>query len=420
MKHLPQLDGLRALAILIVLLGHWVPDNYQPVEHLSRLGVLLFFVLSGYLITGILLHCRDLAESGIEAPGFALRQFYVRRFLRIFPLYYTILVVGYLLGVSIIRETIAWHVTYTSNVYFAIRGARQSLIYHLWSLSVEEQFYLIWAVFILFLPRRILPTAIFGLILMAPIFRGIGSLMGFNPVAVWVLTPGCFDTLGAGALLALAQHSPNQVSHWLHGKVAWLPWIGLPMLLATMGLSRVRGDTPLYLAFYDMGAAFVFAFLVEKASNGVPGIVGRILEWGPITYLGRISYGVYLLHPFVTTALRRLASYWLHVQESRYAIPLMLCYFMATLLLASLSWRFLETPINELKRFFPYRKQRNYGLGAANLAVDRRTDVMLKLQLLLSKSGAARWTTAISRWKRVGGAYSSRYRRTRPTPRSRT
>src|SRR5688572_21564975 len=118
---MPELDGLRALAVSIVLLEHWVPENYQPVQHLGRLGVLLFFVLSGYLITGILLQCRALVHSGIETPGFALKQFYFRRFLRIFPVYYTILIVGFVLGLNVIRETTAWHVTYTSNVYFAIR-----------------------------------------------------------------------------------------------------------------------------------------------------------------------------------------------------------------------------------------------------------------------------------------------------------
>jgi peptidoglycan/LPS O-acetylase OafA/YrhL len=360
---MPELDGLRALAILIVLLAHWVPEVYQPVEHLGRLGVLLFFVLSGYLITGILLDCRALVQSGVETPGFALKQFYIRRFLRIFPVYYAILIVGYLLGLSVIRETMAWHVTYTSNVYFAIRGAWQGAISHLWSLSVEEQFYLMWPALILFLPRRVLPTAIFGLILMAPIFRGIGSLTGLNPVAVWVLTPGCLDTLGAGAFLALAEHSPNQVPHWLHGKCGWLPWIGLPLLLGMMGLSRVQGDTSLYLALSDIGAALVSVFLVAKASNGIPGIVGRTLEWRPITYLGRISYGVYLLHPFVTKAIRRLASNLVDVHDTRYAIPLLLCYFTATIILASLSWRFLETPLNELKRFFPYRRQSKYVPG---------------------------------------------------------
>jgi len=400
LKHMPQLDGLRALAILIVLLGHWMPDNNQPVEHLGRLGVLLFFVLSGYLITGILLHCRDLVESGIQTSGFSLKQFYIRRFLRIFPAYYTILILGYVLGLNVIRETMPWHVTYTSNVYLAIRGAWQGGISHLWSLSVEEQFYLFWAALILFLPRRTLPSAIFGAILTAPIFRGIGSLMGLSPVAVWVLAPGCLDTLGAGAFLALQEHSPNQVPHWLHGKFGWLPWMGLPMLLATMGLSRATGDTPLYLASYDIGAAMVCLFLVAKARNGIPGLVGRILEWRPMTYLGKISYGVYLLHPFVSKGIKRVASTLVDVHEVRYAVPLMLCYFTATVILASVSWRFLETPLNDLKRFFPYRRQRNDNLDAAQPAADHRAAVMLKLGLLFSKSGVVHGSAPGLLWSR--------------------
>lgn len=358
MKHAPQLDGLRALAVMIVLLHHWIPATYQPVDHLGRLGVLLFFVLSGYLITGILLQCRALVQSGVESSGFALKQFYIRRFLRIFPAYYAILIAGWMLHWNIIRETMLWHVTYTSNFYFAIRGEWQNPISHLWSLSVEEQFYLLWPALILWLPRRLLSPTIIGLILTAPIFRGIGSLAGLNPVAVWVLSPGCLDTLGAGAFLALSQHSPDLIPHWMRGKIGWLPWIGLPLLLGMMGLGWVNGDAPLFLALYDTGAALIAAFLVAGASSGIPGIAGKALEWHPIAYLGRISYGVYLLHLFVSNAINRLVTHLGGSHGPPYVIPLFLSYFATTLILASLSWRFLEAPLNSLKRFFPYRRPR--------------------------------------------------------------
>jgi peptidoglycan/LPS O-acetylase OafA/YrhL len=356
LKHLAQLDGLRALAVLIVLLHHWIPDAYQPVDHLGRLGVLLFFVLSGYLITGILLQCRTLVESGVESAGFALRQFYIRRFLRIFPIYYAILILGWLVHSNIIRETMPWHMTYTSNIYFALRGDWQSPISHLWSLSVEEQFYLLWPALILWLPRRFLASTIIGLILLAPMFRGIGSLAGLNPVAVWVLSPGCLDTLGAGAMLALAQHSPDVVPHWMLGKSQWLPWIGVPLLLGMMGLGQIEGDIPPYMALYDTGAALISVYLVAKASGGIPGIVGRALQWRPIAYLGRISYGVYLLHLFVFSVINKFANHLIDTDEPRYILPLLVSYFAMTLILASLSWHFMEAPLNDLKRFFPYRK----------------------------------------------------------------
>ena len=356
MKHVRQLDGLRALAVLIVLFHHWLPESYQPVSHLGRLGVLLFFVLSGYLITGILLQCRELVDSGVESRGFALKQFYVRRFLRIFPVYYTILIIGWLLNNHVIRETMLWHVSYLSNVYLAIRGDWQGSISHLWSLAVEEQFYLFWPAMILFIPSRLMLKTIVGLILVAPFFRGIGSLLGLNPVAAWVLGPACLDTLGIGALLALIQHSPNQIPNGLRNKSGWIPWIGLALLGGMMAVGRLEGDTPLYMALYDSGAALVSVSLVSMASVGVPGILGKALEWRPIAYLGKISYGVYLLHLFVSGAINSVVRHWVSPHDSRYVIPLIVAYAATTLVLASLSWHFLEAPLNDLKRFFPYRR----------------------------------------------------------------
>jgi peptidoglycan/LPS O-acetylase OafA/YrhL len=318
--------------------------------------VLLFFVLSGYLITGILLQCRALVQSGVESTGYTLRQFYIRRFLRIFPIYYTILVTGWMLHDNVIRDSIWWHFSYTSNIYLALRGDWHTPISHLWSLSVEEQFYLIWPVLILRLPQRELSPMIIGLILAAPLFRGIGSIAGLNPVAAWVFIPACLDTLGAGALLALAQHWPNQMPSWARDRSRWLPWIGLLLLLGMMAVCRLKGETPLYMALYDSGAAMVFVALVARASKGIPGIVGRALEWRPIAYLGRISYGVYLLHLFVFSAINKLADHVVGSHGSQYLMPLLMSYLATTLLLASFSWHFLEAPLNDLKRFFPYQR----------------------------------------------------------------
>jgi peptidoglycan/LPS O-acetylase OafA/YrhL len=356
LQYVRQLDGLRAVAVSIVLFHHWIPQTYQPVNHLGRLGVLLFFVLSGFLITGILLQCRELVQSGVESRGFELKQFYVRRFLRIFPVYYTILIIGWLLNTHVIRETMLWHVTYLSNVYLAMRGDWHGSISHLWSLAVEEQFYLFWPALILFLPSRLMLRTIVGLILVAPLFRGIGSLLGLNPVAAWVLGPACLDTLGMGALLALVRHSPEQIPVSLRNKSGWLPWIGLILLGGTVAEGQVNGDTPLYLALYDSGAALVAVSLVAKASLGIPGNLGTVLEWRPIAYLGKISYGVYLLHLFVSSAINRVVHQWVDPHDPRYAIPLIIGYLVTTVALASLSWRFLEAPLNELKRFFPYRR----------------------------------------------------------------
>src|ERR1700752_5269649 len=119
--YMPQLDGLRAFAVGAVLIHHFFqPPRIGGVDF-ALLGVWLFFVLSGFLITGILLRSRDQVDYGGYPSGFVLRQFYIRRFLRIFPLYYLVLCVAATLDLGDARDTIVWHLAYMSNYLFAAR-----------------------------------------------------------------------------------------------------------------------------------------------------------------------------------------------------------------------------------------------------------------------------------------------------------
>src|ERR1019366_1480642 len=130
-------------------------------------------VLSGFLITGILLESRQ-GAPGSPDRWFGIRQFYARRVLRIFPLFYMTLALMALVGVRPIRQTLLWHLTYLSNVYFFRQGGWQlatSNISHFWSLAVEEQFYLVWPYLMIFLPVRRLRPVVLSLIVLAPVFR---------------------------------------------------------------------------------------------------------------------------------------------------------------------------------------------------------------------------------------------------------
>ena len=155
LRKMPQLDGLRAIAVLLVVWSHWA-SGYIHIfgTHLGVLGVQLFFVLSGYLISGILIDC-SLRDNEGRQRWFVLRQFYIRRFLRIFPLYYAILGLAVYVNVPPFRTTWPWHAAYLSNVHFWLVGSRESYGGHLWSLSVEEQFYLCWPMLMLFMPKKI-------------------------------------------------------------------------------------------------------------------------------------------------------------------------------------------------------------------------------------------------------------------------
>ena len=138
--------------------GHYLPWG--------EWGVQLFFVLSGFLITGILLRCRGDEDAGGKISR--MRQFYVRRFLRIFPLFYAVLFAAALLNIRPVRETLLWHVSYLSNLQMALAGGWSGPVSHFWSLAVEEQFYLLWPCLILFLPRKYLLWAILIAIATAP------------------------------------------------------------------------------------------------------------------------------------------------------------------------------------------------------------------------------------------------------------
>src|SRR5215475_7898397 len=122
-KYMKQLDGLRAMAVLAVLWTHYLPEEYWLFGvYWGGLGVRLFFVLSGFLITGILLKSRQYVIQEKQHPLFAIRQFYIRRFLRIFPLYYTVLALAVLISMPQVKEVLVWHISYLSNVYFALQG----------------------------------------------------------------------------------------------------------------------------------------------------------------------------------------------------------------------------------------------------------------------------------------------------------
>jgi peptidoglycan/LPS O-acetylase OafA/YrhL len=202
-KYMPQLDGLRALAVALVAYSHWIPLKYQTFFGFGIAGVQLFFVLSGFLITGILLRCRELPERRN-----ALRSFYARRFLRIFPLYYATLAACYVLGVNSARSSIFWHLAYLSNFYFFNLGGWEGPLSHFWSLAVEEQFYLIWPAIVLFVPQRYLAASIVGLWLSGVASRAVLPALLPETRLIIALPNMNFDALGLGAILAGAELHP--------------------------------------------------------------------------------------------------------------------------------------------------------------------------------------------------------------------
>lgn len=346
-EHMAQLDGLRALAVLAVAWWHWMPLRHYGISW-GPLGVQLFFVLSGFLITGILLDVRARVNDS-DARWFGLRRFYIRRFLRIFPLYYAALAVGLLMNWPPLRETWMWHSTYMVNFYMYLKQTYVGHIGHFWSLSVEEQFYLCWPFLVLFVPRRLVPTMILLSIAVAPLFRTFAPMVRPDDNFVRFLTPSCLDSLGVGALLAYAAR--EEVLGGAARVARILLVVGIAGAAVTCGLNIAD-------SLQSTFAAFIFGWVVYVAAKGIKGPVGAFLSCGPIVYLGKISYGLYVIHdlalymaPPVVTFLHLPAD---TMDRGLFRLPLLI---VLTIVPAMLSWHLYEKPLNELKRFFPYTRK---------------------------------------------------------------
>lgn len=355
--YMRQLDGLRAFAVLAVTWSHFAPASWQLDVRWGKLGVWLFFVLSGFLITGILLRARGWIEEGTQGLGYSVRQFFARRFLRIFPLYYAAIAAGLALGLEGVRETLAWELTYTMNFLIAFRGWQQPG--HFWSLAVEEQFYLVWPWLVLGLSRRALERVLFGAVLLAPCLRlALAAAAGAghaDPYAATYLTPSCLDALGAGALLAFSdqQHGAGRVDRMTR---SWL-LAGATGLALLQAVQWTRGDSLVLECLQYAPASLAFGWLVWRASRGFGGRAGQVLSWGPLVRVGQISYGVYVLHPFVKELFDRLVGP-LGLGLTRAGLVNLVVLHALTFGAAWLSWRFFEGPLNEQKRLFPYRRPR--------------------------------------------------------------
>ena len=357
-RHVPQLDALRTLAVASVAWVHWAPTRYHFGLPWGT-GVQLFYVLSGFLITGILLDVAPRAELLSMSQRLGIwRRFYARRILRIFPLFYAVLAVTLVLGIDPIARTWHWHAAYLSNFYYfhlGHWGEPREPFRHLWSLSVEEQFYLVWPFLMLLAPRRAVWKILAAVIVLAPVFRAAVGLAIANPPMANALPLSCLDALGIGSLLSYAVRFPIGGVKRAESLARWCLLVGLcgSALAGVVGHSRFEnlftdsvGHTCLVL---------LYGAVVYRAFAGFRGIAGRVLEWPVLVYPGKISYGVYVMHLFVPLATVYAANQMGMGGALAASFPLQLAVnTLVTVMLAALSWHLFELPLNNLKRFFPY------------------------------------------------------------------
>ena len=348
-SYFPQLDGIRTLAVLMVIVSHWYRGRNLPLLYYGgAMGVGLFFVLSGFLITHILLGQQaDFLQGGKEVKSRILKIFYIRRTLRIFPIYYLytgILLIG---GIGQSREIWGWLLSYTYNFQLFLTNQWHSgYVEHLWSLAIEEQYYLIWPALLLFCPPRFHFHLVAGFILLA--IGTKATLYLTNPASQFSKFPlSQFDGFGLGSLLAI-----------LRRKNISIPFAGMGFLLL-WGISFfLKWDRFHFHGMSFMGQVFPFYFggcalLVYLAAEGMKGIPGYLLENPVSIFLGKISYGLYLYHLCVPDLCR-----WFLKKSSIGLFPeaeMWILYIIVTLGISSFSWFLIEQPINRLKDRFKYQ-----------------------------------------------------------------
>lgn len=342
-----QLDAIRAIAVIAVLWHHFGPTHSIDM---GEKGVSLFFVLSGFLITQILLKYRQDIETNGDNPVSVFKKFYARRTIRIFPIYYITLLVSFILGIKNARETIWWNITYLSNLKPALDGVWDYSIAHFWSLSVEEQFYLFWPLFILYIPKTHLLKAICYVIVFAPITRlFLCLLFPENAIAPYATTFCCMDLLGIGGLLALFNFN-NEYAEQKQNLIKYGLVIGGPLFLCSILTKEIIQVPEYFSIFYRTTEAFFYVWLIGRASEGMTGVIGKVLDLKALVEIGKVSYGIYLFHPFITGISSRVFKF-VGVTLER-GVVYFVIHSVLSIFIAYFSWLIIEKPINSLKDIF--------------------------------------------------------------------
>lgn len=334
-------DVLRAFAVGIVMVHHFYSEKF----FLAGFGVTLFFVLSSFFATNTLLKFKAKIEEGEMQRSAGLKTFYVRRWLRIWPLYYLVLALTLLFGAEHARQSLWWNITFLSNIRMLVTSEWPGRLSHLWSLSALEQFYWVWPAVILWCPRRrLLPVALATMALGVVYNAGCAI---FNPSSFyWFCVPvSSFTALGAGALLALcAAKIPSEAAlariQW------WTSRVFTPLFLLLLIGKFFNYAPPGYAIYIGIVASLAFIHFIQRAMVGFSGFTGKVFENPLLVHIGRMSYSIFLLHEFTEPLIPKIAFLQPLMHSDFRAVLLIPC----TILLAHLSWKLVENPVLNLRK----------------------------------------------------------------------
>jgi len=383
-RHVASLDGVRGLAIALVIVRHLslVPALHGSGNAFDRaldgvlgagwIGVDLFFVLSGFLITGILLRERDRDAS----TGAKLGRFYWRRILRIAPLYYAACAILFYVVPSLpyfreqaqiatLHQSAPWYWLYGVNFLEVVHPhAAPFNTGHFWSLSVEEQFYLVWPFIILGASRKNLVRIIAGLIILAPLVR-LG-LIAWLPApsgenAAYTLSIARVDVLGVGAMIALLNH--GEAARWLRARshAQWIfagAFATFAAIALASGANESRSPLMQTLGYSAVACAMGCVIILALGGGSEESRVQRAFSAPALRTLGKYSYCLYVVHYPLMVVIDLV---WMRVRIPTLlgsSVPSWLAYSAVligiSLSIAWVSWRVFEAPILRLKDRFTW------------------------------------------------------------------
>jgi peptidoglycan/LPS O-acetylase OafA/YrhL len=345
MKYIPQLDSIRALSILLVIISHWFPQDtllYNIAETINAPNI--FFTISGFLITKILISDRLKSERAGIGKKVIFKNFYIKRLLRIFPGYYLLLMIVFIFN-HFEKIDYIYYLTFTSNIHIFQMGV-WGQITHLWTMAVEEQFYLVWPWVILFVSIKRLPFVMCLFLLTGVISQYFGS----NPEFFPILTFTCLDALSLGALLAWVLMMKPELL------VKIYPFITIAAIISASTLLLHI----FYKGFYYLPnrtlAAITTIFIISYFSiNGNKNTYDSFIFRNKLLIqIGKMSYGIYLFHHILLFYTQRpffhLNKHLPFSDSIKYNHYLFLAEnFCLLMIIASLSWKYFEMPIQNLK-----------------------------------------------------------------------
>ena len=359
---IPQLDGLRGIAILLVLVSHFwgYPAGYEAINRLARTGwvaVDLFFVLSGFLITGILWDARESTRY--------YRNYFARRILRVFPLYYALLAVVFLVlplfGTSPALQAVLrdrpLYLAYLANVALVLHGWQLFPLDITWSLAIEEQFYIVWPFVVRRLSLRGLFLGLIGTVVVVPLIRTIAWLgFGVGWMATHMLTFFRLDGLALGGLVALGVRHGLLTPALRRVAMSVLAVVGALLVVLIETDRFARNSLLVGTIGYSLLAVFFAALLFCCLPAGSH--LTRTFSHPALCRIGVVSYGIYLVHPLCLLAVAgALAKVGMDVHTLtgwplvNAGLPFVLC-SLSAYGLAELSFRYFESPILALKERF--------------------------------------------------------------------